>query len=363
MPVYAHPGGKWLIAVIDRKNAPGAGRIKKVYTGTREGAEDLEKEIAGSLKLYGMWPVPEGTRPIDRSSTLRVKPDNNLTETFALARSTLWREHRSERTSTTNATQWEEWFLDEGVADMDGITSEHIERFIEEMRKLKLTPSTINQKLSTLRAIIRYAYRRKPKLMTTLLEVPTVSNPPLPKWWLRPEWVPPLVDLAIREGMDILADYVPFICFTGLRVEEALRLRAKHFDKLDTDKPTMRVPGRKTKNSEATVPLFREAALIVRKRIRLVGEDNLLFPIQYNNLGLQWTRLRKLSGWGDEKTATLKALRRTFAKIANDGGLGGFDIMKLLRHSSITTTQGYLNLVGDASDLERIRSRFERKAS
>ncbi|MFT3671274.1 tyrosine-type recombinase/integrase [Aestuariivirga sp.] len=345
------------MAVIDRKNAPGAGRIKKVVTGERSKAEDVEREIIGSLKTFGMWPVPPGTPP--KASSDPYRPRNNLTETFDLACSSLWVAQRTERVSVFFAREWRDWFTSEHVTSMDAITTAHIEKAIATFRTRGNKPSTINSKLSALRGVIAFAYSRTPKLMTNLLMVPTVTKPVVPKWWLRPEWVPPLVELAMREGMDVMADYIPFIVFTGLRVEEALRLYPKDFAGLDSDKPTIKVPGSKTKSSEATVPLFKEAAMIVKKRIARQGDRLAIFPIGYPTMADQWAKLRELSEWHNETTCTLKALRRTFAKIANDRGLGGFDIMKLLRHTSINTTQGYLTLTGDEADVERLRSRFE----
>ena len=51
---------------------------------------------------------------------------------------------------------------------------------------------------------------------------------------------------------------------------------------------------------------------------------------------------------------TLHCLRHTFGSRLNDAGVDAFRMQKLMRHASITTTQGYVHVDGLAAAVEKL---------
>lgn len=208
-----------------------------------------------------------------------------------------------------------------------------------------------------------------------------IPNPRLRKplkWWMSPELEARVIawcDEQRTEKAATLRDYVRFIVRTGLRLEEALRLQRMHFTGLGSESPTMEVRGTKTKAAHRTLPLLSEAADIIISRIRLEGDpEDYLFaghdaypkpgdnhgpqPLRYTILQTQWKACRaSLGGIPVDGTAGLKALRRSFARVVSDRGAPTEMLQTYLGHEQISTTQGYLHLVGRDS-VERLRQWF-----
>lgn len=185
--------------------------------------------------------------------------------------------------------------------------------------------------------------------------------PTPPKWFLRPEdevRVPLCPDL---HPMALL--FVQWTCATGLRVEESLRVQAKHIssalirvDGQHREVYILNVPGTKTAGAQATIVLSDEAVTIIGCwGWPKVHPETLLFPIAYKELRLEWQKVRAFLGFQATPTATLKALRRSFARRATLKGMPTDVLRVYLRHKDIQTTQGYLNLVGGYSHEEQAR--------
>jgi hypothetical protein len=162
---------------------------------------------------------------------------------------------------------------------------------------------------------------------------------------------------AVRKAKaaKMMADYVDFICFTGLRVEEALRLTVKSFGvNPRTGLMSIAIPGTKTASAAATLPLgaevqaFAEGLIADAKQREESGEDKsgAIFPVSYREMSDLWVSLcRPILGVGPE--ATLKALRRSAARYLHAIKGMPLDLLRqCLRHSDVQTTMGYLRLVG-----------------
>jgi integrase len=217
------------------------------------------------------------------------------------------------------------------------------------------SPSTINSRLSAL------------GMMGIKVDGCWVKNKLPPKWWLRPEVQDRLIthlwaDPEPFPHAHLLADYIAFVSYTGLRVEEALRLTWRDvtlkFIKVDgalRSQSEMTVPGTKTRRSHATLALGDMPALILLKRQKMGGDNPFVFPIKYDRLHEAWDKARVLLGEQDNPMATLKALRRTAARHLTTSGMPTEMVRDYLRHSDIKTTMGYLHLVGGYSVNEQRR--------
>ena len=139
--------------------------------------------------------------------------------------------------------------------------------------------------------------------------------------------------------------------YTGMRMDEANRLQ---WTDLDLEKGTIIIPGTKTKGSLARLPL----APIVQRELqalkRVAAPDcPLVFPGHspqtegkkvYRRTRM-FERIHRLTGI----KLTAKDLRDYFATMLIDGPEGGdpSTVMRLLRHTNLTTTTKYLRVVED----------------
>lgn len=187
--------------------------------------------------------------------------------------------------------------------------------------------------------------------------VPVIPYPHVPKatqWWLRPQLEQEVIRWCWRQSEQDLHDLVIWTVETGLRLEETMRCTSQHFMNLKSEKPELDVPGTKTGDAQATIPISARAARLAIRRLerdplqRLFGQTSLV------TLARRWRRCRKALGIHDH-TATLKAMRRAFARKATIKGMPLPILQQALRHSDVNTTMGYLRLTGGGYSAEEMR--------
>lgn len=248
--------------------------------------------------------------------------------------------------------------------DADSLTvaqvkRDHLVKCIDFWRST-VSPSTINKRLSVLRAL------------GIDVEGLWVTNKLPLKWWLTPSACTRLL-AYLREGQfepflhaHLLADYIELVSLTGLRVEEAIRLKWGELDLRISTTPEgktvsrskMTVPGTKTSGAQQTNAIALIPALLLMRMDQERTDrspEALVFPIGYNTLQRAWDQARLWLGVQDNKMATLKALRRTAARNLTVNGMPTEMLRAYLRHSNIQTTMGYLRLVGGYSTEEQHR--------
>lgn len=227
-----------------------------------------------------------------------------------------------------------------GSIQMGSITEQDVEDFKSHKRLNGCTNSTINKYLSCLSVLFDVAGVPKP----TIRRLPEAK---VEKWFLPEEKIGELMEFLQRLGEGLgdrhgpFKDYIGTLIYTGMRPKEALSLQVRH---LNFKARTITIPGTKTSSSEATIPMFDEAVpFLIRAETRLTVK---VFLLTYDEAASMWNEVRYHMGWKDIPTATLKALRRTFADIATKRGMPSAVLQRVLRHSSIRTTEGYLQLTG-----------------
>lgn len=225
-------------------------------------------------------------------------------------------------------------------ASLESLTKEMLLTWRTRMRLAGNKASTVNCKLSVIGVLFAHFDIEGPR-------VPYVREIPAPQWWLTPETEKRVLAWCLTNDVADFADYVRWTVLTGLRVEETLRVQRQHFTGLDTEHPSLTVPGTKTRAAQATIPLLPEAADIA---VRLMGAEGLatdhLFAVRYVALQRLWQTCRKALGLDGIHGATLKSFRRSFARIATERGLPPDMLRQYMRHEHLATTAGYLRLVG-----------------
>lgn len=229
------------------------------------------------------------------------------------------------------------------------VKQEHVAEVVGQWRDANREATLVNRRLvcfSVLMLPVTGHYQRIPRKL---------------KWWLKPDAEALVIKRAREDGEHLLADYILWTTRTGLRVEENLRLTRSAFAITSNGRVLVTVPGLKTAQAEATLPLMPDAAEVFRRRLGREGDaGDRLFPISYDNLAIKWRIYSVLAGGTHAKGATLKALRRSAARHLHIGREGKnpmpLDMVRTyLRHETLDTTLGYLRLTGgyDAAEFER----------
>jgi hypothetical protein len=269
-----------------------------------------------------------------------VGPPLSLKQAIRDVATTRWQGQRNGRGTVLAMEAIAQWLeMRHGVTLVEAVTDAHVRAYIAHARNMGHGDATIARRLACLKLVLG-----RP--------IPSVPAPRLPKWWLPPPLHASVCEDLRRRGLgDPLADFIDWTCFTGLRLEETLRCERHLFTGLGTPRPSLQVPGTKTQASLAPIPLMADAAALAVRRLGPRGAPtDRLFTASYRELWEGWGLVRTEYGLGSVATATLKALRRTFAKYARDKGMPLDALRRYLRHADVETTLGYLDLIGDSTE-------------
>lgn len=339
-------------------------RIRK-SVASRQDAVELEKQVHQALDKFGKWPVPRGCKPLHKPTPRNRISGGTLREAAKLAFKTHWRGTSQSGTRGIEATVWTIVSFMETkrkVFDLDDLTSADIDAYSDhcmaprEQGGRGNVARTVQKNLTFLSVIFDVAMERTPPLAVSKPNIKKPKPKKVLKWWLTPEMQGRVVTHLKAQGDELMADYVELAVFLGLRVEENLRLEPKHFSGLNGERPTCLVPGTKTANSQQTIGVHDDAARVARRCVSRAEANGwkTLFPWNYKTIMTKWQDIRSFLNEDGNTSCTLKALRRSFAAYANARGVKTHGIQRHLRHSSITTTEGYLALTGnDTTEMVR----------
>lgn len=347
MSVVSHNGG-YLVTVYHKK-AKGS-RVRKQHNGSMASARELEEEIREALDNYGMWPVEDGAELL-KDAPRRRQRNGTLSQATRLALDTHWRNSEwGERVQQVVWLMVDYMEQERSKKNLEDIVSADIEAFVGWRIEKGNEAQTVNHYLSMLSVIYDVAMERTPPLATSKPKIKKLKVPKIKKWWLRPEDFERTLEWLMTDRLDPeWADFISLIVFQGMRIRETNALEVSQFVGLDGDKPSILPPGTKTDYSQNAIPVFDIAVDLIKRCIERAERHrrNRLFVYTNKQLFQKWNEVRDYLGATDNPTATLKSLRRTFAYYAHHKGLSTRLIQKVLRHTDIKTTTGYLDVVGD----------------
>ncbi len=259
------------------------------------------------------------------------------------------------------------------VTDLRGISSDHVARFLGELRERKLSPRSVNRSFSAVKGFHRFLLieglvrvnptdavtpprlgRTLPGVLTPeevalILQQPRVSEQDRRSLWLR--------DRAILETL-----YA-----TGMRVSELITVRQAD---LEAEQEIVRVFGKGSK--ERLVPIGKSALRWIERyrnecRSRLLKRGVAQDVLFLNARGGPMTRMAvwkivqnyaRRSGIGKEVHP--HTFRHSFATHLLEGGADLRAVQEMLGHSDISTTQVYTHI--DREYLKEVHRTFHPRA-
>lgn len=240
---------------------------------------------------------------------------------------------------------------------LDKIDARLIDSYIQHRRRT-VSPATVNRELATLRKALRLAYK-----WNLINRVPVIQLLPGERnrtFVLSPAQERDYLELAAQP----LKDVALLLLDTGLRVSEALSLRwsdihleplgAAHFSYLH-------VRAGKSKYAKRNLPLTPRVKEMLEVRYD-VRRSNWVFtnetgtePLTRFTIRDQHQKIKKALGLPND--CVIHSLRHTFGTRLGASGAGAFEIMKLMGHSNVRTSQKYVHPTPET--LERAFERLQ----
>jgi len=258
------------------------------------------------------------------------------------------------------------------IQKLDGVTLQHIEKYLEELSAMDLSVSSVSRNISSIRGFHEFA------VVEGLAEANPAELVELPKQGenlpevLNQEEVASIIDIPNRETDAGIrnAAILETLYATGMRVSELVRLE---LDNMIFEIGFIRVIGKGSK--ERLVPVGEAAQSALEHYLETVrpkfqsDEDpqkakNKVFLSQRGN------PLSRMSIWnvvndaaeraGIEKNVYPHIFRHSFATHLLEGGADLRAVQEMLGHSSIITTEIYTHV--DRSLLHQVHKEFHPRA-
>ncbi|MCW9709010.1 site-specific tyrosine recombinase XerD [Fodinibius salsisoli] len=258
------------------------------------------------------------------------------------------------------------------IQDLQGVTLQHIEQYIEELSAMDLSVSSIARNISSIRGFHEFAVVEN---ITTanpaeLIELPKQAQN-LPEV-LSPDEISAIIDIPNRETDAGIrnAAIMETLYATGMRVSE---LTGLELDNLFFEIGFIRVVGKGNKERLVPVGEIAQSALehyieVVRPKFK--SDKN---PQKSKNkifLNQRGGPLSRMSIWnivndsaeraGIEKNVYPHIFRHSFATHLLEGGADLRAVQEMLGHSSILTTEIYTHV--DRSLLHQVHKEFHPRA-
>jgi integrase len=233
-----------------------------------------------------------------------------------------------------------------GRKDIDRIEAKDLSAYKHHLsEKEKLSPSTINRRLTTLRKALYMAKR-----LGMLIAVPDFEmlKEPRPR-----EFVLQREDESVylEACPQHLKDYVMLSLYTGMRSSECLACRREHITfspRKAGMRPYIYVPGNKSDAARRHIPLPANLVAYLQEMFErgksewvLSSPRDVRRQASKDTLGDAHDRVKATLELPDE--FVLHSLRHTYLTRLGESGADAWAIMRIAGHSSITMSQRYVH--------------------
>lgn len=251
---------------------------------------------------------------------------------------------------TKDVEQLAEYALNQGKDRVDEVNHDDILQFQELLRKRRYTDKSISRKINSIKSFFRFLEGEGEIESNPADEIshPKIEQKP-PRYLLKMEYRA-LRD-ACRGDARIFA-IVELLLQTGMRISELANLE---MDDVDVERGVINIQAQKSRDARK-VPLNKAAreALLDYLKVRPKAREKTIFltktcrPFLVRNIRSAVDHCFRLAGIKD---ATLNDLRNTFIVEQLKAGTPLVYVSQLVGHKRITTTEKYLELIEDKSEM------------
>lgn len=312
-------------------------------TRVRKSLGTTDKKQAQILEAKLVSEAPTSKAHGADSLTLEDAYDGAMKEQEA------WRTSKSPRTLEGNWKHVSEHFGKD--RELSSISSKDVTSYIQKMQLCKLSGSTINQRLSILSVLYKQAEDWGHDIAKPRLTRQKVNKG-------RQRRVSPAEEARIIELFKLgvkpkhleMADLVPVLVDTGVRLSEALRIR--DID-IDFEQNAIVIWENKADHPRA-VPMTQRVRKIMEARKNL---SSIFGKLSVDSADDCWEWVRAKMDLENDKEFVIHALRHSTASRLADAGVDAFRIQQMMGHKTITTTQKYVHV--SAAGLQRLTGVLE----
>ena len=313
-------------------------RIRRSFQ-TKDKAEDWITEVKASLET-------NPNQPMSNFSVSHMKVWSDMEDAFVVARENHWRGNKDEQKTCALAQQAVEYFGEN--IPLKALSKSDIDGYISYLKnELENSDSTINRKLSALSVMLKEALEYGwinsiPKITRRKVEAKRLS------YFTDSERdsIRTCIVTSNIQGSIVIALLFDFLCDTGLRINEALKLSYKDIKVVDGVDVVHVAEGKKNESLPRFVPLTNRAKEVI-KQTKLhrplsfgIGPFS---SISYADCRRAWDRVReKLNR--KEKDFVWHTCRHTFCSRLVQKGTPLPVVAQLAGHKNIATTMRYVHL-------------------
>jgi site-specific recombinase XerD len=246
------------------------------------------------------------------------------------------------------------------------LTKAVVQKYKTHLMDARLSPSTVNQKMSAIRKLAKEAADNglvDPVLAIGISEVKGVKSSGVRTGnWLSPKQAEHLIEAPDTTRLKGIRDQaiLAIMIGSGIRRSEVANPSFKHVQMRDNRWAIVDLVGKGNRVRTVPIPAWAKSAIdrwIGAAGIHPTPEGRVFRSIRKNDAigGSSITPqgiYEVVIGYAEELGYQLAAhdLRRTFAKLARKGGAGLEQIQLSLGHASVNTTERYLGVEQDLQD-------------
>ena len=221
---------------------------------------------------------------------------------------------------------------------LDQLTYERLNIWFDDEVVRGRSPATVGRDINVISKTLHEA--RKLGWISIVPPMPSIPAPKHKTRWLTTAEEDTLITKCLEQGyrryVDILADAIPFMCDTGARLGEFIKVQPEVINESPNGNY---VTFKDTKNgTDRTVPLTRRAEDAISCVFK--NEDWRARP-KGPHLSQQF---RIIADMCDMSDVTLHTMRHTCASRLVQGGMDIYKVQKWMGHSDIKVTQKYAHL-------------------
>jgi integrase/recombinase XerC len=237
-----------------------------------------------------------------------------------------------------------------------------VRSWIVQLVELKLSPTSVNRKIASLRAFYKFLLRREHITKDPMMKIkPLKTSKRLPTFVKEPDMVKVLDNLEFENSLDGWRNKLILELFyaTGIRLSELINLKEAQ---IDLRSRTIKVLGKR--NKERIIPFSAGLVSIienyrsVRNREVQIKDHGLLFVTDSGEPCYPMMIYRAVKKYLDHYTTTEKrsphVLRHTYATHLLNKGAEINAVKELLGHTSLAATQVYTH-----NSLDKLKKVFE----